>query len=188
MKLPYKILVIGGSAGSFPIIGMILSQLPKDFELTTVLCLHRLKTVRHGFAEALNIKSTIKVIEPEDKQTLKPNQIYLAPANYHLLIEDEQKFALSTEEVVRFSRPSIDRLFISAAEVFTQQTIGVLLSGANSDGAYGMQKIKEKGGCTLVQDPETCTVNTMTSSAIQATKIDYILEPNKIVPTILSLL
>ncbi|MCS7075812.1 MAG: chemotaxis protein CheB [Bacteroidia bacterium] len=182
-----QIIVIGGSAGSFPVVNVFLSQIPRDFSVPIILCLHRLKNVRHGFAEALNLKTNIRVIEPRDKEQIKPNTVYLAPANYHLLVDYDHTFAYSIAEAVRYSRPSIDVLFTSAAWVFQDKVIGILLSGANTDGTDGMSAIYQKGGITIVQEPSTCTVETMTGSAVQNIPVQYILPPEKIIPTVISL-
>ena len=177
----YKAIVIGGSAGSFQGISKILSTLPKDFELPIILCLHRLKHVRHGFVEALNIKSTITLEEPEDKEPIKKGRIYLAPSNYHLCIELGNTFALSTEEMVNNSRPSIDITLETAAYNYRNRLIGILLSGANKDGALGMKKIKDRGGLTIVQEPSECMIDTMPTAALSLTEIDYILNVQGII-------
>src|SRR5271157_4711689 len=124
----YKALMIGGSAGSFQVVANILNALPKDFDMPVFLCLHRLKHVRSGFVEALSLKSNIPVVEPYDKETIKPGRAYLAPANYHMFIELGNRFALSTEEPVNHSRPSIDLSFISAAQAYRNKLVGVILS------------------------------------------------------------
>jgi len=181
LNSPYKAIVIGGSAGSFQGISKILSSLPKDFELPIILCLHRLKHVRHGFVEALNIKSTITLLEPEDKEPIKRGHIYLAPANYHLCIELGNTFALSTEEMVNNSRPSIDITLETAAYNYRNRLIGILLSGANKDGALGMKKIKDRGGLTIVQEPSECMIDTMPTAALSLTQIDYVLNVQGII-------
>jgi len=183
----YKAIVIGGSAGSFQVISSILQALPDDFPLPIIMCLHRLKHVRSGFVEALNIKSIKEIEEPDDKDTIKKGKIYLAPANYHLGIELGNTFAVSTEEMVNNSRPAIDITFQTAAYVFRSKLIGILLSGANKDGAAGMQKIVEKGGLSIVQDPSECLIDTMPTSAMKLTKIDYILTTQQIIDFLLKL-
>ncbi len=183
----YKAIVMGGSAGSFQVISKILSSLPSDFELPIMMCLHRLRHVRNGFVEALNIKSTINIQEPLDKESIKRGKIYLAPANYHLSVELGNTFALTTEGLVNNSRPSIDIMLQTAAYAYRQKLVGVLLSGANKDGAYGMQKIKEKGGLTIVQDPKECLIDTMPASAIKITPIDHVLKVDAIVDFLLQL-
>lgn len=183
----YKAIVIGGSAGSFQVISKILSCLPNDFELPIMMCLHRLRHVRSGFVEALNIKSTIEIREPYDKEQIKRNHIYLAPANYHLSVELGNTFALTTEELLNNSRPAIDILFQTAAYAYRQKLVGILLSGANKDGAAGMKKINDRGGLTLVQDPEECLIDTMPASALKVTEIDYTLKVQGIIDFLLEL-
>jgi two-component system, chemotaxis family, protein-glutamate methylesterase/glutaminase len=177
----YKAVVIGGSAGSFQGMVKILSQLPKGFPLPIIMCLHRLKHVRNGFVEALSIKSVVQVTEPHDKENLKKGGVYLAPANYHMSMELGNYFALSTEEMVNNSRPSIDITLGTCAFVFREKLIGILLSGANRDGASGMKSIHEKGGLTLVQEPSECMIDTMPKAALAATKIDHVLKVDQIV-------
>ena len=186
MKFPelhtnFKAIVIGGSAGSFQGITRILSQVPKDFPLPIIMCLHRLKHVRNGFIEALSIKSIKDVIEPYDKESIKRGKVYLAPSNYHMSIELGHYFSLSTEEMRNNSRPSIDITMGTSAFTYKSKLIGILLSGANKDGANGMKEIKDNGGFTIVQDPAECMINTMPTAALQATKIDYTLGIDEIV-------
>ncbi|GAB4396328.1 MAG: chemotaxis protein CheB [Microscillaceae bacterium] len=183
----YKAIVIGGSAGSFQVISKILGHLPSDFETPILMCLHRLRHVRHGFVEALNIKSSVSIHEPYDKEPIRKGKFYLAPANYHLNVELGNTFALSTEELVNNSRPAIDLMFQSAAYAYRQRLVGILLSGANRDGAQGMKAIHEKGGLTLVQDPSDCLIDTMPSAALNVTPIDHILNVDDIIDFLLSL-
>lgn len=182
-----KYIVIGGSAGSFRVITKLLSQIPKDYPLPIILCLHRLKHVRSGFVEALELKSNLPIIEPYDKMHISGRNIYLAPANYHLTIELGNHFALSTYDNVNHSRPSIDLTFFSAARIFRNKMVGILLSGANKDGALGMKAIKLNGGTTIIQDPSLCQAKTMPDAAKKVTKIDYILSPEQITDFILKL-
>lgn len=177
----YKAIVIGGSAGSFQGVVKILSHLPKKFPLPIILCLHRLKHVRHGFVEALSIKSVIQVTEPYDKEAIKKGGVYLAPANYHMSVELGNYFALSTEEMVNNSRPAIDITLASCAYVFKDKLIGILLSGANRDGALGMKSIKERRGLTIVQEPSECMIETMPKAALSMTEIDYVLKVDQII-------
>lgn len=177
----YKAVVIGGSAGSFPVIVSILGSLTKDFPLPVILCLHRLKHVRHGFSEALNTKSGIPIIEPLDKENIKKGIAYLAPANYHLFVEFGYTFALSTEEMVKYSRPSIDLTFDTASYVYGNRLVGIILSGANSDGADGIHMVKKRGGLTIVQDPQEATIKTMPEMALKSTAIDMVLTTEEII-------
>jgi len=177
----YKAIVIGGSAGSFQGITKILSQLPKTFPLPIIMCLHRLKHVRNGFVEALSIKSVFPVVEPFDKEQIKKGGVYLAPSNYHMSVELGNYFAMSTEEMINNSRPAIDITLGTAAYVFREKLIGILLSGANRDGGMGMKHIKDKGGLTIVQEPTECMIDTMPKAAMALTKIDHVLKVDEIV-------
>jgi two-component system, chemotaxis family, protein-glutamate methylesterase/glutaminase len=177
----YKAIVIGGSAGSFQGIVKILSALPDSFDVPIIMCLHRLKHVRNGFVEALSLKSVPEIIEPEDKQPIKKGKVYLAPSNYHLSVELGNYFSLSTEEMINNSRPSIDVTFQSAAYVFREKMVGILLSGANRDGGYGMQAVKNKGGLTIVQDPAECMIDTMPKAALDLTDIDFVYNIDNII-------
>lgn len=177
----YKAVVIGGSAGSFQGVVKILSQLPKGFPLPIIMCLHRLKHVRNGFVEALSIKSVVQVTEPNDKEAIKKGSVYLAPANYHMSVELGNNFALSTEGMINNSRPAIDITLSSCAFVYKEKLLGILLSGANKDGALGMKHIHERGGTTIVQEPTECMIDTMPKAALAVTKIDHILKIDEIV-------
>lgn len=182
-----KAVVIGGSAGSFQGITKILSNVPQDFPLPIIMCLHRLKHVRNGFIEALSIKSIKEIIEPYDKESIKRGKVYLAPSNYHMSVELGHYFSLSTEDMVNNSRPSIDITLESAAYVYKNKLVGILLSGANKDGAFGMKRINDNGGITVVQDPSECMIDTMPMSALQSTNIDYTLNIESIIKLFLEI-
>ncbi len=177
----YKAVMIGGSAGSFQVVTRIIASLPKNYSLPIFLCLHRLKHVRSGFVEALSIKSALPICEPNDKDPIKPGVIYLAPANYHMYIELGNKFSLSTEEPVNHSRPSIDLSFMSAAYNYKRKLVGIILSGANRDGAVGLKKVKENGGLTVIQDPSECQVATMTNACLQIVQVDHVYSTTEII-------
>ena len=145
------------------------------------MCLHRLKHVRNGFVEALSIKSVAQVTEPNDKENIRKGSVYLAPSNYHLSVELGNYFALSTEEMVNNSRPAIDITLASCAYVYKEKLVGILLSGANRDGAMGMKQIHDRGGVTIVQDPGECMIDTMPKAALGITNIDYTLRIDQIV-------
>jgi len=183
----YKAILIGGSAGSFQVVTRILSALPDNYPIPIMFCLHRLKHVRSGFVEALSLKSTIPIVEPNDKEQIKSGKAYLAPANYHMYIELANRFALSTEEAVNHSRPSIDLSFITAANAYRDKLISIILSGANKDGSYGMKRVKDHGGLTIVQDPACCEVKTMTEATLQLIKADHVFNIDQIIKFILQL-
>ena len=176
----YKAIVIGGSAGSFPVLMNVLTKLDEDFSLPIIVALHRLKHVRGGLVEALSTRSKLEVMEPSDKQKIENGKVYLAPANYHMYVELGHSFALSTEALVNYSRPAIDLTLQSTSYVYRDKLIGILLSGANKDGAIGMRHIHENGGMTIVQDPAECRIDTMTKAALEATNIDHIYETERI--------
>lgn len=173
--------MIGGSAGSFQGIVRILSALPPDFPLPVFMALHRLKHIRNGFVEALSLKSVLPVVEPEDKEPIRKSTVYLAPANYHLSLELGNYFSLSTEEMVNNSRPSIDITLTTAAYVYRNKLVGILLSGANRDGGVGMKNIHDKGGLTIVQEPSECMIETMPKAALSLTEIDHVLHIDGII-------
>jgi two-component system chemotaxis response regulator CheB len=177
----YKAVVIGGSAGSFQGIVKILAQLPPHFPLPIIMTLHRLKHVRNGFVEALSLKSVSQVVEPCDKEPIKKGSVYLAPSNYHLSVELGNYFALSTEEMVNNSRPAIDITLGTAAYVYRDKLIGILLSGANRDGGLGMKFIKDKGGVTIVQEPDECMIDAMPRAAMALTQVDHVMRVDQIV-------
>lgn len=123
----------------------------------------------------LNLNEFLIVKEAEEKETIKENTIYFAPPNYHLQVEDEFTLSLSTAQKVNFSRPSIDVLFETAAWTFKNELLGILLTGANSDGAEGLKTIKTFGGTTIVENPETAHARAMPQSGIKKSAPDYIL-------------
>ena len=177
----YKALIIGGSAGSFQVVTKILASFDYKLDIPVFLVLHRLKHVRSGFVESLNLKSKIKVIEPYDKELFKKGIAYLAPANYHMYFDYGSKINLSTEPMVNHSRPSIDLSFMAAAYIFQDKLLAVILSGANKDGAKGMKAIAGFGGTTIVQNPIDCQVDTMTKGTLDLINPDYILDKNGII-------
>ncbi len=182
-----KIVVIGGSAGSYQVVHNILSSLPADFPFPVLLCLHRLREYRSGFAESLNYGSAIPVVEPLDKSNIKPGVAYLSPANYHMLVEPGYNIALSTEPAKNYSRPSIDLTFITAGYSAGDQMIGIILSGANSDGAMGIFSAYKNGAYTIVQDPDNAGFRIMPEEVFKYFKPHKTLSDNEIVDFIKSL-
>ncbi|HEY9262373.1 chemotaxis protein CheB [Chitinophaga sp.] len=166
MTIPHKysILLIGGSAGSMPVLVALLSRLPSPFMIPVVIILHRLKNVESDLDKLLSVQQTIT--EPEDKEAILPGKIYLAPQNYHLLIEEDATFSLDNTEPVNYSRPAIDLSFSTAASVFGAGAVGILLSGANKDGAAGLCRVMAAGGTGIVQDPKTAEFDIMPQAAI----------------------
>lgn len=179
--MAHSAVIIGGSAGSFQVVVQILSSLRKDFPLPIFLCLHRLKHVRSGFTEALSLKSTLPVTEPDDKESIKSGVIYLSPANYHMYIELGSRISLSTEEQENHSRPSIDLSFFTAAYNYKEKVVGIILSGANKDGSQGLKRVKESGGTTIIQSPQESQVATMPNACLQVMQPDHIFSTTQII-------
>lgn len=177
-----KLVIIGGSAGSLPILLDVVENLPVGFQAPIVIVLHRLKNVNSDMDKILaDAQDHMKIREPEDKEPIQSGHIYLAPQNYHLLFETEKMFSLDYSELVHFSRPSIDVSFESAARVFGSNLTAVLLSGANQDGAAGMEAVVAEGGTGIVQDPSSTDYPAMPAAAIQKTNDILILQPVDIV-------
>lgn len=172
----YEIVVVGVSAGGLAALGEILPGLPDDFPLAVVIVQHLHPTSDLYYIEHFNSRGPLIVKEAEEKEVIMPGVIYFASPNYHLLIERDKTFSFSGEEKVSYSRPSIDVLFESAATAFGNKLIGVVLTGANADGAAGLAMIKEFGGLTIVQDPATASSPFMPQSAIDSSRVDHILD------------
>jgi two-component system chemotaxis response regulator CheB len=183
----YELIVIGASWGGLNAVGKILSSLPQDTDAAIVVAQHRrMDTGDGGLASILSHRSELEVRDADDKDPIVPGRVYLAPPDYHLLIQPGW-FSLSTDEHVHFSRPSIDVLFESAADAYGEKVIGVILTGANEDGAAGLARIKERGGVAIVQDPETAERQEMPDAALAATPADAVLPLEEIGPFIYGL-
>jgi two-component system, chemotaxis family, protein-glutamate methylesterase/glutaminase len=176
----YKLLIIGGSAGSLDGILKIITALPVNKQVTTVVVVHRKNDVESILTDLLATRTKLKVKEVEDKESIFGDTVYIAPSDYHLLIENDKLFSLDSSEKVHHSRPSIDVSFESAAHVFGNAVIGILLSGANADGAEGLRKIHEAGGFTIVQDPAFSEVGYMPQQALDQMRPDKILNTEAI--------
>ncbi len=179
--MAFDIIVVGTSSGGLKSLQTLLSGLPESFSLPLVMVQHRGKDSDLGLAEYLRRFSNMPVREPEDKEPVERGVAYLAPRDYHLLLENHQ-FALSTDAPVAFARPSIDVLFESAADEYKEKTIGVIMTGANNDGASGLMKIKQAGGVALVEDPNSAASTQMPLAAIAQTRPDWILPLSEIAP------
>lgn len=172
--------VMGASAGGMEAITAVLSRLPETFGLPILVVQHLHPADGGCFAEHLDRKVAVLVREAHDKEKIQPGHVYLAPADYHMLVEQERTIALSVDDKVNWSRPSIDVLFESAAQVWRQGLIGVILSGANHDGAAGMSAIMDRGGMTVVQDPDTAAHPEMPKAAITGARVATVLPPASI--------
>jgi len=186
-KSKYDLIVMGGSSGGIEAILGIIEQLPPDFAIPIVIVMHQTRNSKSSLAEVIQSRTRLKVREPEDKEKIQPKHIYVAPPNYHLMMEQGGTFSYSYSELVNYSRPSIDVLFESAADAYGKKLIGVLLTGSNADGANGIKMISERGGLTIVQNPKTAESPVMPQAAISATQVDHILDLNTIPNTLIKM-
>jgi two-component system chemotaxis response regulator CheB len=178
----YKAIVIGVSTGGIKALKTILSVLPSEFALSVIIAMHRHKDTDGYLELSLDKECKMHVKQADEKEEIKAGVVYVAPPNYHLLIEDDSTFSMSVEGAVNYARPSVDVVFESAAEVYGEGLIGVVLTGANKDGSLGLKKIKEAGGLAIVQTPETSEATDMPRAAIAAVNPDYVLPLEKIGP------
>lgn len=176
----YRAVVGGVSAGGLDALKCLLQAIGQDFTPALVIVQHLHPQQGDFLAEHLNNTCGLPVKEAAEKEAIKGGVVYLAPANYHLLIEADKTFSLSTDEKVNYSRPSIDVLFETAADTYGAELIGVILTGASRDGAAGLRRIKEKGGTTIVQDPETAEYPAMPLAALDEIRADYVLSIDRI--------
>jgi two-component system chemotaxis response regulator CheB len=174
-----SLVVVGTSLGGFAALKVLLAGLPGRFSFPVLIVQHRGKRGSEKMAELLAGESALPVSEPEDKEALVAGHVYVAPADYHLLVEPGW-VALSTEGPVSHARPSVDVLFESAADAYGPGVVGVVLTGLNRDGASGCARIKRRGGLVLVQDPKTAESDQMPSAAIAAAAVDRISTLNEL--------
>ncbi len=183
----YKCVVIGTSAGGLNALSVILSAIPEDFPIPIAVVQHASPESRGFLPEFLNTRSPLSVKEADEKERLEGGNVYIAPPNYHLLIEENFTLSLTIDEKVNFARPSIDVLFETAAEAYRERLVGVLLTGANRDGAKGLKRITEMGGTAIVEDPATAEVPTMPAAGIREAKVDYVVPLEQIAAKLLEL-
>jgi two-component system, chemotaxis family, protein-glutamate methylesterase/glutaminase len=183
----YELIVIGCSMGGMAAMEQIFSALPADFPVPIVVAQHRYRTSGEALPSFLRRHSKLNVVDATDKQWIHPGHVYLAPADYHLLVDRDGELSLSVDAAVAYSRPSIDVLFESAADAYLAGTVAVVLTGANADGARGAKRIKDRGGFVVVQDPKTAESPEMPSAAIAAARVDRILPLNRIGPFLVEL-
>ena len=181
----YSVLAIGASWGGVAALSRFVAALPATWSLPVIIVQHQHPTSGTALERILSRQTALEVIDVNDKQVIEPGKIYIAPANYHLLVENDKSFSLSTDAPVNFSRPSIDVTFGSIVDVYADKCIGVILTGANEDGVEGMKRIHECGGFTVAQDPDEAEVPTMPAAAIAAGVVDRIACLNEIVPIII---
>lgn len=176
----YEAIAVGVSAGGLAALGCILSGLDRDFPFAVFIVQH-MRPDSDGFlCRHLDSLCKVQVKEAEDKETILPATVYIAPPDYHLLVEIDRTLTLSADERINFSRPSIDVLFETAAEAYQKQLVGLVLTGANADGSQGLAKIKHLGGLTIVQSPESAECDIMPRAAITSVAVDHIVPLDKI--------
>jgi two-component system chemotaxis response regulator CheB len=187
-QLTYELIVIGASWGGLNAVGEILAALPAELGCAVVVAQHRRgDTPEGGLAGLLALRTRLPVADVEDKSPIQSGRVYLAPPDYHLLIE-EGYFALSVDERVNYARPSIDVLFQSAADAYGERVVGVILTGSNQDGAAGLARIKARGGVAVVQDPRSAERHEMPAAALAATHADAVLPLAEIGPFLYGLI
>ncbi|WP_158826264.1 chemotaxis protein CheB [Mucilaginibacter lacusdianchii] len=175
-----EVLLLGGSAGSFKLLFRAIKSFSTDFNKTVIIIIHRKKNFFSEIEKLFAENSRMYLREISDKEEIRANAIYIAPANYHTLIEDEKQFSLDVSEPVWYSKPSIDVTFKSAADVFTNRCTAILLSGANQDGAEGLLRLQQSGALTIAQHPGDAEMPDMPNSAIQLKAADYVLHTEEI--------
>ena len=173
-------IVIGASAGGLYVIMRMLKPLPADYPIPIIMVQHRSKDERQLLEEVLQQHCSIHIKQADEKEKISAGMVYIAPPDYHLLIEQDRTFSLNFDAPVNYSRPSIDVLFETASEVYKEKLTGILLTGANKDGADGIKKISMRGGITIAQQPETADYPEMPRSAINTGFVKYILSPDDI--------
>ena len=176
-----ELVAIGTSLGGLNALTSLLGTLPDRFPVPIVIVQHRtISPDGGGLSRLLQEHSRLTIVEADDKMSLEAGSVYIAPADYHLLIEERGMLALSTDPPVRAARPSIDVLFQTASEAYGAALLGVLLTGASADGAEGLAMVKARGGRAIVEDPATAESCTMPAAALAATAVDYVLPLSKI--------
>jgi len=183
----YEAIVIGVSSGGMKAMKVMFSLLPKEFNTPIIIVQHISSQSENLWIRLLNDKSNLYIKEADEKESIENGKVYIAPPNYHLLIERDKTFSLTIDERVNYARPSIDVLFESAAEAYKSKLIGVILTGSNNDGTNGLKRIKEYGGLTIVQDPATAESSYMPASAIAVVQMDYILTLENIIKLLIKI-
>ena len=186
-KLPFKAIVIGGSAGSIEALSVLLTYLPAGLRASLMVVLHLPRDRPSLLCNIFQSRCALPLREAQDKEPIEAGTVYFAPPDYHLLVDAGPALALSVDAPVHYSRPSIDVLFESAADVYGPQLIGIVLSGANQDGARGLAAVHAHGGLCLVQDPDSASMRTMPEAAQQHTAASQALDPQALAALLTSL-
>jgi two-component system, chemotaxis family, protein-glutamate methylesterase/glutaminase len=173
----FDAVVLGGSAGGTEVMALLLAALPEDFALAVLIVSHLPADTPSYLVESLRYRCRLPVVEPDSGESVVAGRVHVAPPGYHMLVDDDRTIALSIDSSVRYSRPSIDVMFESAAHVYASRLLAILLSGANDDGAHGLEVIRAMGGVAWVQDPQTASSATMPRAAIARGAVDDVLSP-----------
>jgi two-component system, chemotaxis family, protein-glutamate methylesterase/glutaminase len=171
-----RAVAIGASAGGLQALSELLPALPAESRAAVFVVLHLPRDKPSLLVDVFSQKCALNVREAEDKEPITPGTVYFAPPNYHLLVEAGPQLALSADDLVNHSRPSIDVLFDSAAQVYREHLLGIILSGANEDGAEGLAAVHAAGGLTVVQEPQTAQSSVMILSALERQPVDLVLD------------
>lgn len=182
-----KLLLIGGSAGSLQVILSVLSAMGKGYSMPVLVVLHRNNVFESSLEELLSSRTQLLIKEVEEKEAIVPGVVYICPADYHVLVEQDHTFSLDYSERVNYSRPSIDVTFRSAADVYGVGLAALILSGGNADGSEGMLYVQEKGGFTIVQDPKTADVPYMPQQVLLRMGVDLVVPTEELPGLIRSL-
>jgi len=181
-----SIIVIGASWGGLSALSRLIGSLPPDFHVPVAIVQHRSAHADNLLASLLQDVTPLRVVDVEDKEPLVPQSVFIAPANYHMLVENGH-LSLTTDPMVRFSPPSIDVTFVSAADTYLGSTIGVVLTGANDDGSRGLRHIVDRGGRALVQDPATAESPVMPIAALRVVPEAAVVPLNQIAPRLIEM-
>lgn len=181
-----RAIVIGLSSGGMDALNYLFSVLPRGFATPIIIVQHIGPRSSSEWIEWFSEKYTLPISEAGEKEPILPQHIYIAPPNYHLLIEADRTFSLTIDERVNFARPSIDVLFESAADAYGKQLTGIVLTGANHDGAQGLHYIHRQGGCTIIQDPATAAASAMPAAVLKIFHPDYVLPLEEIAALLIS--
>ncbi|MEA3130683.1 MAG: two-component system, chemotaxis family, protein-glutamate methylesterase/glutaminase [Paraburkholderia sp.] len=173
----FELVVIGGSAGGIEVLNVLLGALPASFAPAVMIVTHLPPDSPSYLVQAFAHRCALPVLEPDAGEQIMPGRVHVAPPGYHMLVEVDRTVALSTDAAVRFSRPSIDVLFDSAASVYGERLLAILLSGANDDGARGMKRVRALGGTAWVQAPDSASSPEMPRAAIERGAVDHIYSP-----------
>lgn len=176
-RIAYDAIVIGGSSGGVEALMALLPALPPTLRSAVVVVLHLPRDRRSLLAEIFSKRCPLPLKEAQDKDAVEPGNVYFAPPDYHLLMDEGPRLSLSVDAPVHFSRPAIDVLFESAADLYGPRLVGILLSGANEDGAQGLAAVRAAGGLAIVQEPASAPMPTMPRAALACTPVDHILPP-----------